>query len=430
MRGACPDVCATLDGSIIVDNQLSGTCSGTYSISNRDCSGSAGDAYASINGAIQSIANGAGGIIVLRGGIYREEVDINRSGNQNAYLVIKAHAGETPIIDGGGSLPTTTYHDGLVSAAYRSYIQIQGLTIRNSKYMGFHAYHCDHVRVIDCTVYNVQDGGICFNTGTDILVDNCEVHHSNQEGPAAMHEAVTVRTVDTFEIKNTLVHDCEEEGIDAKYHATNGSIHDCHLYNNPNAPNIYIDKANNIQVYNNALSTSGILLGIEVGGDPPSPFETHHITVHNNLIYKSSTGVAFWVEESGTYHDILIINNLFYQNTDGIRSFAGEDHFGANVVARNNLFWRNQEGAFTGNSGALSRIQIDHNLFDNTDSTEHGSDAVTTSDVMFVNESANDFHLKSGSPAAAGASSQGAPTVDFDGTVRTVPHDIGPYVVP
>ncbi|MCI5222698.1 MAG: hypothetical protein D3924_08525 [Candidatus Electrothrix sp. AR4] len=425
----CSDTCP--DDPIFVDQQLSDTCFGTYSVSNRDCSGSEGYAYPTINGAIQSMENGVGGTIDIRGGIYTEAVDINRSGKQDNYLVIKAHTGETPIIDGGGSLPSTPYHDGLVSAAYRNYIHIQGLTIRNSRYMGFHAYHCDHIRITDCTVHNVQDGGICFDTGTDVLVDNCEVHHTNQEGPAAMHEAVTIRTVDTFEVKNTVVHNCEEEGIDAKYHATNGSIHDCLLYeNNPDYPNLFIDKANNIDIYNNVLSSSGILLGIEGGGDTPTPFATHHISIYNNLISGSSVGVSFWVEDVGTYSDVLITNNLFYQNMSGIRSFAGEDHFGTDVVARNNIFWQNQDGAFTGNSGALSRMQIDHNLFDNTDSSEHGSNAITTEDVKFVNEFANDFKLESSSPAAGGASSQSVPSLDFDGTARTAPHDIGPYVVP
>ncbi|MCI5142653.1 MAG: hypothetical protein D3909_13220, partial [Candidatus Electrothrix sp. ATG1] len=258
--GSCTDTCG--DGSIFVDQQLTSACLGGYSISDRNCTGSDGHAYSTINEAMQDIEDGAGGVIVIRGGIYGEEVTINRSGNQDAYLVIKAYPGESPIIDGGGSLPSTSYHDGLVSAAFRSYLHIQGLTIRNSRYMGFHAYHCDHIRIIDCTVHDVQDGGICFNIGTDILIDNCEVHHSNQEGSAAMHEAVTVRTVDTFEISNTVVHDCEEEGIDVKYHATNGSIHDCHLENNI----LFIDKAHHIDIHNNIINNSGILLGIETGG--------------------------------------------------------------------------------------------------------------------------------------------------------------------
>jgi nitrous oxidase accessory protein NosD len=357
-----------------------------------------------------------------------------------------AYPGETPILDGDGRFPTTSWHDGLIAADSRSYIHLHGITVRNSRYLGVHFYKCHHIKITNCTVHNTRDGGIIFNGaaegGTDVLVDNCEVHHTNQEGSAAMHEAVTIRAIDGFEVKNVRVHDCEEEGIDAKYQSTNGSIHHCRSYNN--GTGIYIDKANTIDIYNNTLYNNGpgLLRGIEEEGDTPEPYKLFQVKAYNNLIYNNDTGIAFWVEDpvvsKARYHDVLIVNNLIYKNNLprttwrklGMKILPLDSNFGDNIVVRNNIFWKNEDDAISFYNADPSAFIIDHNLFDTEDTGVHGSDAVTTSDVLFVDEAAGDFRLQSGSPAGGQGSSDGAPAVDFDGTSRSAPHGIGPFVAP
>ena len=374
-------------GTIFVDNQISGSCKGNYSIANRDCSGNDGDAYPSINEGIQRL--GTGNKIVIRGGTYVEWVKIERSGTLDAWLMIQAYPGETPIIDGGGSLPGSNSREGLVAISGKSYIHIDGLTIRNSKYYGFQSYQSSHIRMTNCTVSYTQDGGVIFNVGTDILIDSCEVHHTNQLGLDAYHEGISIRTITSFEVKNTHIHHCGEEGIDAKVNSTQGSIHHCLTHDN-RGPNIYVDQANNIDIYDNIVYATtgpkpGIVLGIEHWGG--YPYKTHHINLYNNLIYDNGGGITFWVEDqvasSAKYSDITIVNNLLYkndrQNVGGFHNLADCGNIDSNIVISNNIFLDNKNGAITGK--ALDKFTIDHNLFDAADSAEHGNNAIVMTNL-------------------------------------------------
>lgn len=59
--------------TIYVDNQLSDDCIGTYSIAQRDNSGSDGDAYDTIQEAANVVV--AGDIVLIRGGTYFQTIE-------------------------------------------------------------------------------------------------------------------------------------------------------------------------------------------------------------------------------------------------------------------------------------------------------------------------------------------------------------------
>jgi len=85
-----------------VDNTLSSDClSGNYSITNRDCSGSDGNAYNTIQDAINIVS--AGDTIYMRGGTYNEHIAIpnNKQGNNNAWIILTSYPGEWAKIDPG-----------------------------------------------------------------------------------------------------------------------------------------------------------------------------------------------------------------------------------------------------------------------------------------------------------------------------------------
>ncbi len=101
--------------TIYVDNRLSNNCSGNYSIANRSCTGSDGDAYIKIQSALDAM--NIGDTILIRGGIYRENngsssVDIMISPSKNGdswepghFNTLASYPGEWAVIDGEGNAP-------------------------------------------------------------------------------------------------------------------------------------------------------------------------------------------------------------------------------------------------------------------------------------------------------------------------------------
>jgi len=83
---------------IYVDNQLMDNCSGDYSIANRDCSGSDGDAYVSVQVAADNAYTGD--TVYIRNGTYRESIRIPHEGQANNLIIFKAYNNEDVIVDG------------------------------------------------------------------------------------------------------------------------------------------------------------------------------------------------------------------------------------------------------------------------------------------------------------------------------------------
>src|SRR6185312_14373961 len=125
--------------------------------------------------------------------------------------------------------------------------------------------------------------------------------------------------------------------------------------------------AQNIKIYNNTIDNArdaGIIVG---SGDSGSSSSTgDYISTSNNIIYDSANGI---VENGITGVHNSYVDNLLY----GIE--------GSNIRLQNGL-------------------------------TDSGT---VYSNPMFVNASAHDYHLQSGSPAINTGTTNGAPSTDFTG---------------
>ncbi len=90
---------ASLAANIYVDGALVANCTAkNYSIANRNCSGSDGDAYTTIQAGVN--ASRPGDVVWVREGIYHEQVSIGVNGEPGNRIVIQNYLGETPILDG------------------------------------------------------------------------------------------------------------------------------------------------------------------------------------------------------------------------------------------------------------------------------------------------------------------------------------------
>ena len=426
---------------IFVDHRLGRDCtSGNYNVANRDGSGSDGVAYRAIQTALNNAA--AADSIYIRAGIYREALEIMQNGEANKYFLLRNYPGEPVTLDGNKNLPVADR--GLIFLSGKSKIKIIGLAVTNSKCYGIQAINCNDLIVQNCEVAYANHGGVVCEDGAQITIAGCRVHHNNALGLSAWHEAVTLSGVNTFEVTNCEIYANKEEGVDAKYGATNGFIHHNQIYDN-NGPNIYIDAANHIEIYSNRVhgasrTKAGIMLGVE---NHESRYDTHDIKIYNNLIYDNAGGIAFWLELParlyGKFYNVQIMHNFIHTNNKnnlgGIYiQNGGQSNYGNGLIIRNNIFWHNTiaEGAQTirDEAGVLSKFSLDHNLFKTGEPSEtFGAAAVAVPEVKCVDLPNDDYHLRSDSPARDSGNSLGAPPKDFDGTLRPfgAGYDIGPY---
>jgi hypothetical protein len=347
-----------------------------------------------------------GDTVVISAGTYDESVEIPTDGAQGAYITYTAAPGAAVVITGD------TDTDGLVDLRNRNWIRFIGLSIRGSSDHGLYAAGSSNIVVQDTEVADSQDGGMVFIDGSNIQVTHSEVRNSNAQGPDAKNEAVSFSGIDGFEIAYSVVEDCGEEGIDAKYEARNGKIHDNTTRAN-RGPNIYVDAAHSIEVYNNTVvgatgeGKAGIFLGVE---DISETRRTYDVKIYNNVLTgNAGGGIVFFVESEGTFSDISIVNNTIADN--GGAGIDPRDYtFAGSNVLRNNIVTGNGRDS----AGTMDVFTADHNLFG---SGPIGTDPVS-GEVEFVDAESGDLRLAAGSAGIDAGSSDGAPQADALGVAR------------
>ncbi|RTL68855.1 MAG: hypothetical protein EKK42_08450 [Pseudonocardiaceae bacterium] len=327
------------------------------------------------------------------------------SGTAAAPITFKADGGKVTLTSGGTG-------NGRLDLSGRSNLRFVGVGVSKSSRFGIYATNAQNITLQDCEVADSQDGGAVFVGGSNIRVIGCDVHGNNARGTSADMEGISLENIDGFEIAGNHVHDNGEEGIDAKYETRNGSIHGNRVENN-RGPNIYVDSAHQIKVYDNISigakesSKAGIALAVE---NYSKTRKTYSVQIYNNvMIGNAGGGMSFWTEGSGSFTDIAVVNNTFVDNKKAGISIAGGQFAGTNIL-RNNLF----SGNPTAVSGSASAFEADHNLFSGAGI---GTDLVTGV-VKFVNAAANDLRLAPGSAGIDAGSADAAPTTDLTGAPR------------
>ncbi|CAB4192557.1 Right handed beta helix region [uncultured Caudovirales phage] len=388
-------------------------------------------------------------ILFERGGTWSEQLVIDTSGSAGNPITFGAYgSGARPTIS-GGTLPVTS-GQGLVHMNGRSYVTLDGIRIYNSNYFGFYADNrsgagneTHHLILHDCDIEASDWGGVVVvgvpNGGGasahDITLDGCLIHNNCTDGASAEHEGSSFHEVNGFEIKNCEYYSNNKEGIDCKYNSRNGTIHDNYCHDNVRTC-LYIDSANNIDIYNNRCTTStyGISIGVESSYNPNSDY-AFSINIYNNLIYDNTQGgISIWTESGATweaYSNIHIVNNTIADNVNlGIYlsplTTAG---ITTGNVIRNNVLYNNVSVSYEEVAGSFAKFTITNNLFQTGEGGAIGTSTVTTNSPGFVNEGARDYHLQVTSPAKDAGTSTNAPNVDFDGNARpyNTLYDIGAF---
>lgn len=125
--------------SIYIDNTLVSDCTGDYSISSRNCTGSDGNAYDTIQEGVDVMS--AGDTMYLRGGTYNERaiyIGDWRSGASDAWYTVSSYPGEWAIIDGQHNPQPEDSKDfifyGTTANGVQGYIKFERLEITGGGY--------------------------------------------------------------------------------------------------------------------------------------------------------------------------------------------------------------------------------------------------------------------------------------------------------
>lgn len=299
--------------------------------------------------------------MLIHRGVYRELVLIRRSGTANKPIVFQGESGAR--IDGTGiSLP---HYAGLITIDEQRYVTVKGLMITNSSFYGIHVAGSAHVHIEHNQIERTAHGGVIIDDGSQhIEVLHNQISHTNNLGAQrAIHEALTISNAHDFEIAYNHVHDCLEEGIDAKDGTTNGSIHHNRI-ERTGAVSLYLCHARFLRVYRNRIQggeSTG--LQISVGDMAEGSAATSDNDVYQNVISDQQVnGLEFWRDREGARKRGTMARNRLYNNVlvrngqSGIRI-----DYAKKTAIHNNIVAFNTGAGITGN--AIADSEVSHNLF-------------------------------------------------------------------
>ncbi|WP_309399424.1 choice-of-anchor Q domain-containing protein [Cerasicoccus maritimus] len=315
--------------------------------------------------ALTQVSPGDG--INVRAGSYAECVLVNQSGSEGAYITIRAHDGETVVIDGSEIIVSGRM--GLVELQDCSYVRIEGLTVRNLSTSNrdqtpvgiLYEGSGTGVELVNNTVEQIATlanprangsgrdahGIGVFGTDAIAISELLVLGNIVRDLTLGSSEALVINgNVDGFRIIENSVSNCDNIGIDcigyegvgptdALDQARNGWISgNCvsgvstvgnPSYNGPCSAGIYVDGGRDIVIERNQVSLCDI--GVEVASEHLGK-STSNVIVRSNLLTEClMAGLFIGGYESGSTGsaaNCVITHNTFYNND----TQANGDEFG------------------------------------------------------------------------------------------------------
>lgn len=336
--------------------------------------GSLSRPYKTIQYAVNT--SNAGDTIYLLKGIYKERVQINKSGLKDKPISLKNYPGHTPIIDGTGlKWPGNGHWGGLINLNRQSHWVFEGLQVQNSYAMAFGEDYSQltsvgskNILIKNCTVTKAGGSGFYLANGEDIIFDGLIAKETNKN---LGQEGLSLANVNRFEIKNCQVINCYKEGIDVKDGCRNGTVHDCFVSNAVRV-GFYVDAFSrpsfNIRFYNNIATTpkgAGFSTAAEAGGT------LDNITFDNNVVYDSQRGFNVAANNSETQLPYRITNITIRNNVAFNSGFTGVFITAnvSNLIIENNILYPSANHKSSGihvynlRTTDVSKIIIRNNVF-------------------------------------------------------------------
>jgi hypothetical protein len=323
----------TMHATIYVDKKLTYNCLGNYSIANRNCSGSDGDAYKNFSGAIEAAQPGDS--VLIRNGTYPETLRPKNSGLAGNPITFKSYNGERVLVTGVPAItniPAGEWPDVEGNHYYGIYIfnksnlVIEGLNfdningwariiyssnislIRNNFTRatsggfkgGIRFIYGSGNKIINNTIYSGNDNLVFANSSRNLVEGNNITE--------ARHTLWTIKCGNYNVLRNNYFYNSQEKI---------GEIFDC-------------DESAEGDVY----SWFGIILHNA----------TKHNLVENNIF--AYTPQSYWGLQYAGQNGI-IRNNVFYNSLMGglgMTSYCDEAEYNEHNRIYNNVFYNNNNG--------------------------------------------------------------------------------------
>ena len=334
--------------NIYIDQTLSTECTtGGYSITSRDCSGSAGNAYDDIQTGIDNMS--VGDHLILRGGTYTtDHIAIPTSLNGSSwddgdYNYIGSYPGEWAVIDGNGDVKTNGYSViGLRGVGYYDFelnywmlerLEITGGGSPDHEYAyGFFGNKGPFI-VRGCYIHDnyVRDGsaGSVFANGGisgymwhDSIIEYC-YFDDNGVLDQTTHNIGHINIASDYNYANIRVNGFTPDGTN---HRMRNSIR-YNLFDCSRTTHAYKDKAGQYftgrapGTRNDTYNTYGleidhnIVIGLMSGDTGAFEVTTDFSQIYNNIIDASGGGYGFFIGETTAYdmYKIVAYNNTIIE---------------------------------------------------------------------------------------------------------------------
>jgi hypothetical protein len=356
----------------------------------------------------------AGDEVQVAAGIYPENVDIKKSGAEGLPITLKG-IGDVVVMD---PTPDAGPGEGVIDIIGAKHVVVDNIAVENAYFFGYQVRGSENVVLQRVRTHNTGASGIIVATNkrTSTVSSNIKILNSEVSDSCMVfsgigqggHEAISIASANGFEVAYNSVHGGLKEGITAKGSARNGVIHH----------NTVFDQAR-VGIYVGALG--GTVMNVEV---------------HNNLVYRNAHGIAAVNEGNGHTENVSIFNNVVYSNLGrgiGVAPWGvGPDHDVNDIKIINNTVAKNGTIGILVDNPEASNVLIRNNVsYMNAIRAQirvtKGQAVVernVVTDPHFRNALANDFSLKSDSPAIDAGFDALAPAADFVGQKR--PMGLGP----
>lgn len=322
-------------------------------------------------------------------------------------------------ISNPGHLYYPYYRGAVVRIEDSSYVTFDGFNVADSKWFGIAALNCDNLSILHCTVQDTMSSGIYVLESKNITVSNNAVMRAcGYDWRTETHgsqEFISIVNCVGFEVMYNRVHEPKTytqpegggtgvggEGIDAKEHSQNGSIHHNYVYNLTRL-GLYVDAWNSLDLMN--------------------------IKVHNNVVHDCLNGMAVGAEDGGTVAGIDIYNNLFYKNRgSGIVLFSwGHNGIKKNIRIYSNTICNNEGTGIALGTETSENVEVFNNL-----AVRNGKNDFSAGTAKDVTQGGNlfgknpelvdmgrcDYRLTADSPAIDAAVEYAVPSIDMDDRPR------------
>ncbi len=337
--------------TIYVDNQLTSDCTGNYSIADRNCSGSDGDAYNTLAEAAGSAV--AGNTVLIRGGVFTDQLSPQNSGTVGNYITFKNYGSEVVEITGASLSPAIWIFE-------KNYIAIEGLQIRNVR-RWLNALGSDYLIIKDNVFEGALDTGGSSKTGLFLQscnytkIQNNTLHDTTQDNLGMIdcdYNLIEGNTM-TKGVHALWAFKCSNYNIIRNNYFHNelqkiGEIYDC---DNAGFGSTEYPKLNSLDDTKYNVVENNVFAFVPSSGDS-SPysgiqFAGQYCIIRNNIFYECvgpAIQFALYGGEANNNYGNRMSHNVFYDNELGAIQIAGlnsgAEFFDQKI--KNNILYKNK----------------------------------------------------------------------------------------